>query len=101
MRITKDNVINAVCIFGIVIAICFMLTVMLKSFYAEKIDVAFIKDIFSIGATLAAALIAISLFTDWKEQHNLQVLAHEAKEAFSRYHNQRDIIQNFKFQIQH
>lgn len=68
MRISKDNIINALCIFGIIIAICFMLILMLKSFYGQDIDVAFIKDIFSIGATLFAALIAISLFNDWKVQ---------------------------------
>ncbi|WP_425285916.1 hypothetical protein [Acinetobacter baumannii] len=68
MRINKDNVINAICIFGIVVSICFMLIVMLKSFYGQEIEISFIKDIFSIGATLFAALIAISLFNDWKVQ---------------------------------
>ncbi|HEE5426213.1 hypothetical protein [Acinetobacter baumannii] len=99
MRLTKDNVVNAVCIIGIIVSICFMLIVILKSFYAQKIDISFIKDIFSIGTTLAASLIAISLFNDWKEQHNLQVLAHEAKEAFHLFHLQRDIIHNLKYQI--
>lgn len=78
MRINKDNVINAICIFGIVITICFMIIVLLKFFYFQKIDISFIKDIFSIGATLGAALIAISLFSDWKEQHNKTILAPEA-----------------------
>lgn len=78
MRLNKDNVINAICIFGIVISFCIMLIVILKSFYSQQIDISFIKDIFSIGATLAAALIAISLFNDWKEQHNKTVLAPEA-----------------------
>ncbi|NDN53093.1 hypothetical protein GY158_09120 [Acinetobacter baumannii] len=73
MRINNDNVVNAICIFAIVVSICFMLTVMLKSFYGEEINISFIKDIFSIGATLFAALIAISLFNDWKDQHNKQV----------------------------
>ncbi len=73
MRINKDNVINAKCIFGIVVSICFMLIVILKSFYGQEIEISFIKDIFSIGATLFAALIAISLFNDWKELHNKQV----------------------------
>ncbi|MDH2589165.1 hypothetical protein QDT66_10700 [Acinetobacter baumannii] len=41
---------------------------MLKSFYGQEIEISFIKDIFSIGATLFAALIAISLFNDWKVQ---------------------------------
>ncbi|HAV2718174.1 TPA: hypothetical protein JH148_003987, partial [Acinetobacter baumannii] len=68
MRLNKDNVINSICIFAMVTAICFMLIVMLKSFYGQVIEITFIKDIFSIGATLFAALIAISLFNDWKVQ---------------------------------
>ncbi|HFF5521654.1 TPA: hypothetical protein ACGDYM_003944, partial [Acinetobacter baumannii] len=80
MRLNKDNVINAICIFGIVVSICIMLIIILKSFYYQKIDISFIKDIFSIGATLAAALIAVSLFNDWKEQHNKTILAPEAIE---------------------
>lgn len=82
MRLNKDNVINAICIFGMVISICIMLIVILKSFYSQQIDISFIKDIFSIGATLAAALIAISLFNDWKEQHNKTILAPEAIEIY-------------------
>ncbi|MDC4625994.1 hypothetical protein OHV62_07370 [Acinetobacter baumannii] len=88
MRLNKDNVINAICIFGIVVTICFMLIVTLKFLYGEVIDVAFIKDIFSIGTTLFAALIAISLFNDWKEQHNKQVtntLALQAYDVFSAF----------------
>lgn len=100
MRLRKDNIINAICIFGIVISTCMMLIVILKSFYGQTIDISFIKDIFSIGATLAAALIAISLFNDWKEQHNLQILAQEAKEAFHLFHIQRNVIHNFKFDIE-
>ncbi|HAV2934495.1 TPA: hypothetical protein JH913_002323 [Acinetobacter baumannii] len=82
MRLNKDNVINAICIFGIVVSICIMLIIILKSFYYQKIDISFIKDIFSIGATLAAALIAVSLFNDWKEQHNKTNLAPEAIEIY-------------------
>ncbi|WP_395459952.1 hypothetical protein [Acinetobacter baumannii] len=99
MRLNKDNVINAKCIFGIVISICFMLIVILKSFYGQIIEISFIKDIFSIGATLATALIAISLYNDWKEQHNLKILAQEAKDAFHLFHLQRNIIHNFKYQM--
>ncbi|MDE1667349.1 hypothetical protein [Acinetobacter nosocomialis] len=99
MRLNEDNVINAKCIFGIVVSICFMLIVILKSFYGEIIEITFIKDIFSIGATLAAALIAISLYNDWKEQHNLKILAQEAKDAFHLFHLQRNIIHNFKYQM--
>lgn len=85
MRINKDNVINAICIFGIVVSICFMLIVMLKSFYGQEIEISFIKDIFSIGATLFAALIAISLFNDWKEQHNKQVQNDFALKTYNQF----------------
>lgn len=73
MRLNKDNVVNAVCIFLIVIVCCFALIIVLKSFYGQTIDVSFVKDIFSIGTTIATALIAIALFSDWKEEHNKQV----------------------------
>ncbi|MDV7419095.1 MULTISPECIES: hypothetical protein [Acinetobacter calcoaceticus/baumannii complex] len=85
MRINKDNVINAICIFGIVVSICFMLIVMLKSFYGQEIEISFIKDIFSIGATLFAALIAISLFNDWKELHNKQVQNDFALKTYNQF----------------
>ncbi|MBJ8611417.1 hypothetical protein I6M89_04365 [Acinetobacter pittii] len=83
MRINNDNVVNAICIFAIVVSICFMLTVMLKSFYGEQIEISFIKDIFSIGATLFAALIAISLFNDWKDQHNKIIESNSASELIN------------------
>ncbi|MEQ1194788.1 hypothetical protein [Acinetobacter pittii] len=85
MRINKDNVINAICIFGIVVSICFMLIVILKSFYGQEIEISFIKDIFSIGATLFAALIAISLFNDWKELHNKQVQNDFALKTYNQF----------------
>ncbi|WP_025094312.1 hypothetical protein [Acinetobacter soli] len=70
MCFNKDNVINAFCIFAIVATICVILVLVLKLFFGQEIDVGFVKDIFSIGSTLAAALIAVALFSDWKEQHN-------------------------------
>ncbi|MFA2885449.1 hypothetical protein KWG15_04120 [Acinetobacter pittii] len=73
MRLNKDNVINAFCIFCLVTIMCVIIILVLKLFFGQKIDIGFIKDIFSIGSTLAAALIAIALFSDWKEQHNKQV----------------------------
>ncbi|WP_368561398.1 hypothetical protein [Acinetobacter baumannii] len=85
MRLNKDNVINAICIFGIVVFICIFLIVILKSFYSQQIDISFIKDIFSIGATLIAALIAISLFNDWKELHNKQVRNDFALKTYNQY----------------
>ena len=96
MRLNKDNVINAICIFGIVVSICLMLIVILKSFYAQEIDISFIKDIFSIGATLATALIAISLFNDWKEQHNKTVLAPEAIEIYKQINEDIKISAEYK-----
>ncbi|MDV7704990.1 hypothetical protein [Acinetobacter pittii] len=97
MRLNKDNVINAFCIFSLVIIMCVIIILVLKLFFGQKIDIGFIKDIFSIGSTLAAALIAIALFSDWKEQHNKQIIAAEAKEVFKIFHTQRDILHNFKF----
>jgi len=70
MCFNKDNVINAFCIFAIVTTICVILVLVLKLFFGQAIEIGFVKDIFSIGATLAAALIAVALFSDWKEQHN-------------------------------
>lgn len=68
MRFDKDNIINAFCIFAMVTTICVILVLVLKLFFHQEIDIGFVKDIFSIGSTLAAALIAIALFSDWKEQ---------------------------------
>ena len=66
-----------------------------------------LKDALSITAsffggfaTLTAAYIASKLFNNWKEQHNLQIIAYEAKQAFHLFHNQRDFIHNFKYQIE-
>ncbi|MDP7700837.1 hypothetical protein QWI84_17735, partial [Acinetobacter baumannii] len=56
---------------------------MLKSFYGEEINISFIKDIFSIGATLFAALIAISLFNDWKDQHNKIIESNSASDLIN------------------
>lgn len=47
--------------------------------------------------TLIAAYIASRLFNDWKEQHNKQVLATEAKETFKLIHKERDLIHQLKF----
>lgn len=80
MRVNKDNLVNGVCIFSMTIVSCLMLIVILKSFYGQTIDISFIKDIFSIGTTLAAAMVAIALFSDWKEQHNKSI---EVQMAFA------------------
>lgn len=97
MRFNKDNVINAFCIFAIVATLCVILVLVLKLFFGQAIDIGFVKDIFSIGSTLAAALIAVALFSDWKEQHNKQIISAEAKNVFNIFHSQRDILHNFKY----
>lgn len=97
MRFNKDNVINAFCIFAIVATLCVILVLVLKLFFGQAIDIGFVKDIFSIGSTLATALIAVALFSDWKEQHNKQIIANEAKNVFFIFHSQRDILHNFKY----
>ncbi|ENX41514.1 hypothetical protein [Acinetobacter sp. NIPH 2100] len=99
MRITKDNVVNAVCIFGIVVTICVILTIILKTFYAQAIDIAFVKDIFSIGSTLAAALIAIALFNDWKEQHNKTILAPEAIEIYKNINSDIKLCVDYNYAV--
>lgn len=48
-------------------------------------------------ATLAAAYIAANLFNDWREQHNKQVLADEAKDTFHLFHKQRDVLHSLKY----
>ncbi|WP_010117525.1 hypothetical protein [Acinetobacter sp. P8-3-8] len=66
-----------------------------------------LKDALSISAsffggfaTLTAAYIASKLFNDWKEQHNLQIIALEAKNAFHLFHKQADQIYEFKCKIE-
>lgn len=67
--------------------------------YYEILDKSFTATFgfFGGAATLAAAYIASRLFNDWKEQHNKQVLAHEAKDTFQLFHNQRDCIHKLKY----
>ncbi len=45
----------------------------------KSVNVGFVKDVYSGLVTIIAPLIAIYLFTDWKEQHNKKTLAEEAK----------------------
>ncbi|MFK7254086.1 hypothetical protein ABBZ21_09400 [Acinetobacter baumannii] len=66
---------------------------------AVKDSLATVAGIFGGITTIAASVIAAYLFNDWKEQHNLQILAKEAKDAFHLFHLQRDIIHNLKYQI--
>ena len=47
--------------------------------------------------SLFAGFVAIYLFNDWKEQHNKQILASEAKDTFKMIHKERDSIHLLKF----
>lgn len=85
MRLNKDNVINSFCIFVLVTTMCVIITIVLKLFFRQEIEIGFVKDIFSIGSTLAAALIAVALFSNWKDQ---------AKHSLSRQ-NIEDILKTF------
>lgn len=100
MCFNKDNVINAFCIFAIVTTICVILVLVLKIFFIQEIDIGFIKDIFSIGSTLAAALIAVALFSDWKDhaKHELskQNIEDILKVLSISKRNLRTVITNLK-----
>lgn len=56
------------CLFVIVFTLCLIITITLKAFDIQQLDSAFVKDIFSIGATLFVGLLGIALYTDWIEQ---------------------------------
>ncbi|WP_336962513.1 hypothetical protein [Acinetobacter pittii] len=83
MRLNKDNETNAFCIFALVTIMCVIIILVLKLFFGQKIEIGFIKDIFSIGSTLAAALIAIALYSDWKEEHNKIIESNSASELIN------------------
>lgn len=51
-------------------------------------------------ATLWAAIIATFLFNDWRDQHNKQVLAYDAKDVFELFYIQRDCIYSLKLEIE-
>lgn len=55
-------------IFGIVICSIAYL------YNAQKMDVSFVKDVYSILFSIFAPLFAIYLFADWKEEYNKQIL---------------------------
>ena len=66
-----------------------------------------LKDAWSISATVFAALtalgaayIAANLFNDWRDQHNKQVLAYDAKDVFELFYIQRDCIYSLKLEIE-
>lgn len=68
MKIFRDQIVNTACLFGLVFTLCIILSITLRCFFDNKIDVAFVKDIFSIGTTIFAALLAVALYSDWIDQ---------------------------------
>lgn len=85
---------------------CILLFAVIFWFYsnADSKTLILLKDSLSAASgffggitTLIAAYIASRLFNDWKEQHNKQVLATEAKETFKLIHKERDLIHQLKF----
>jgi len=85
---------------------CILLFAVIFWFYsnADSKTLILLKDSLSTASgffggitTLIAAYIASRLFNDWKEQHNKQVLATEAKETFKLIHKERDLIHQLKF----
>ncbi|WVV53488.1 hypothetical protein V4Q83_19640 (plasmid) [Acinetobacter baumannii] len=57
---------NVACIGLWIIAITLAFLLIAKFFFGQCIDVGIIKDVFSISATVFAAIIAVLLFTDWR-----------------------------------
>ncbi|WP_180028735.1 hypothetical protein [Acinetobacter sp. YH16032] len=76
MRIFKDRVVNAICLFAIVFTCCLALSIVLKYFFKEDIDITFVKDIFSIGGTAYVGLLGLTLYSDWRDikQYELEVV---------------------------
>ncbi|ENV33327.1 hypothetical protein L289_0133 [Acinetobacter gerneri DSM 14967 = CIP 107464 = MTCC 9824] len=88
MRVRKENVLLVVfwkslavsIIAGIiVISITYLLFDYNKQMSTMTVNISYIKDIYSIIFAIFAPFIAIYLFSDWKEQHNKQIIADEAK----------------------
>ena len=69
----RDNVVTGICIFAITLACCLIVSLSLKGMYGDEINISFVKDIFSIGATVFTGAIAIYLFNGWKEQHKATI----------------------------
>ncbi|WP_154650752.1 hypothetical protein [Acinetobacter gerneri] len=63
----------------IVISITYLLFDYNKQMSTMTVNISYIKDIYSIIFAIFAPFIAIYLFSDWKEQHNKQIIADEAK----------------------
>jgi len=55
--------------------------------------------VFGGSATLGAAFIAANLFNDWKEQHNVQILANEAINLIRLIHDDIGLIEEVNAEI--
>ncbi|MFW1735351.1 hypothetical protein ACNPQK_22725 [Acinetobacter guillouiae] len=51
-----------------------------------------------VGA-IFSGLIALTIFYGWKKQHNKSIVSNEAKLAFNKIHNERNIIHSMKFNL--
>lgn len=84
MRIFKDQVANAACLFIIIFTLCLILSICLKSFFKSEINVSFVKDIFSIGATLFVGLLGIALYSDWRDEKTYDLEKSQAENLINR-----------------
>lgn len=64
---------DVACIGLWIIAITLLILFIAKYFFGQCIDISLLKDVFSISATVFAALVAVLLFTDWRIQKNFEL----------------------------
>lgn len=92
----------AILLWGMVVYAIVLLTYCTyRGIYSDSAEaISAYGSILGASGTFFTAIVAAYFVHDWKNQHNLQILANEAKEAFHLYYNQRDIIHNFRYQIE-
>lgn len=64
---------DVACIGLWIIAITLLILFIAKYFFCQTIDLGIIKDVFSISATVFAALVAVLLFSDWRIQKQYDI----------------------------
>ncbi|MDC4304590.1 hypothetical protein NQ660_18565, partial [Acinetobacter baumannii] len=64
---------DVACIGLWIIAITLLILFIAKYFFCQTIDLSIIKDVFSISATVFAALVAVLLFSDWRIQKQYDI----------------------------
>ncbi|MGE9759282.1 hypothetical protein ACQP6U_18055 [Acinetobacter baumannii] len=64
---------NVACIGLWILVITLVFLFIAKYFFGQCIDISLLKDVFSISATIFAALVAVLLFTDWRIQKNFEL----------------------------